>query len=243
MGEMLMKKIRDLQVKKYGGISIHAEYLIDENNDIWYKEDGKIAIKGYQGPNWTCTDCVNWIFNARTNNNIYQCRPLSPYTSKCKLINEKYPNYDITFKSNTTLNCGHAPCRFFEPKHNFNIYNINQFIDIKNCCKFTYESIQGISKDGKQAPFQFSVSMNEWYNLDFIHDDEVCIFKPIFWNVYNYNGVERYTSTNYHLDFHLNKEQINELNKYIKMSYIESMNQINNKYFSFRTMWFKSYKG
>ena len=238
MGEMLMKKIRDLQVKKYGGISIHAEYLIDENNDIWYKEDGKIAIKGYQGPNWTCTDCKNWIFNAKTVNNVYQCRPLPPHTSKCKLINEKYPEFDITFKSNCTTHLGHSPCRHFIPRYNYEDWNINQFIDIKNCCKFTYGSIQGISKNGRQAPFSFCVHAEHWYNLDFIHNDKVIVYDPIFWDVYNLNGKERHTKSDYINDFSLDKKYHKEFNNYIRMDCIESKTEVYGRFFDFSKMWF-----
>ena len=233
-----MKKIRDLQVKKCGGISIHAEYLIDENNDIWYKEDGKIAIKGYQGPKWTCSDCKNFIFHTKTQNNIYQSIPLPSFTSKCKLINEKYPDYDITFKSNPTPHLGHSPCKFFTLRTNYQDWNINQFIDVKNCCIFTTGSIQGISKNGRQAPFSFYVYAEHWYNLDFIHNDKIIVYSPIFWDVYNLNGKEKYTKSDYINDFSLDKKYHKEFNEYIRMNCVESKNKVYRRFFDFSKMWF-----
>ena len=231
-----MEKIKDLQVKKYGGISIHAEYLIDENNDIWYKEDGKIAIKGYQGPNWTCTDCVNWIFNAKTVNDVYQCRPLPPHTSKCKLINEKYPEFDITFKSNCTTHLGHSPCRHFIPRYNYEDWNINQFIDVKNCCKCSdFVIIQGISKNGKQAPFSFRISKEDWYNLNIIENNSVKMFRPIIWETYNSDNVNKRTRTDYSEEFGISK---NEIKKCFELCFDNPANIHNGKYFNFDKMWF-----
>lgn len=233
-----MNKIRDLQVKKADGTVIHAEYLMDDNGWIWYKEDGKDPVMGYQGCAWTCSDCKNYVFNAKTQNNIYQSKPLPSHTAKCKVINEKYPDYDITFKSNPTPHCGHSPCKFFTPRTNYQDWNINQFIDAKNCCVFTAGSIQGISKDGKQAPFSFCIHAGHWYNLDIIHNGKVIVYNPVFWDVYNLNGKERHTKSNYINDFSLDKKYQKEFNEYIRMNYVESKNKVYRRFFDFSKMWF-----
>lgn len=231
-----MEKIRDLIIRKVGEKDECGAYYLDSNGDLWF-EDSDGLRKEYPCTKKGCSDCKFCISNPKTSNSIYQCKPLPSLTCRCKIIDELYEDFDITIKSDYTLS--HAVCKYFEPKFNHQKWNVNQFIDIKNCCNIGDGFIQGISYKGKQAPFTLYISQEEWFDLNFILDNKIRVIDPVNWWNFSFDGNEISNPINYCI---LNKIDANiqkEVKDFFYSNWIEARIKYSGKIFNFNTMWFE----
>ncbi len=233
-----LTKIRDLTIKHVDKPDTHAEYLLDEYGMLWFKEDGKESVKGYQRRKWTCESCKhNCSTCIKTNNDAYVCRPLPPNVSKCERLKgrEERENFDITFS------CKANVCEHFEPKHNYAEWNINQFIDVKNCCSemgLGKKLIQGFSYKDKQIPFSFYIT-SEDFLLGVAINHKITMYKPLLWDSFNidgqtYRGADNYIKLNNITDKNLRKE-IKEAFSHADASFPW---HYNGRIFNLDTMWF-----
>lgn len=191
-----MVKIRDLKIKSsnesVGFLSVNENGKVFYNNGftlIPYREVGHLY--GCE----SCKHCIDKSYEKNfTQNNFYHQKPMSmPPACKCGLINKKYNKYDITFRCDNTHK--HPVCKNFDINSIKNIgdeTNINHFIDNKNSCVFSNQMvyINGISFNGKQAPFTFYINRNKWETLDFINNDCIEMINPLRWDMFNFNGEE-----------------------------------------------------
>lgn len=236
----MVKKIRNLKVRHIE-IENHVDavYLKDDFGNIYYKE-GDLIEKGYQGSLYGCNDCIYsvFIFGNKTNNNTYIQSCLGKQLYRFHKIMEKYPEFDISFNWNGN-HCGNV-CKLFQPRKSaLHKWNVNQFIDIDNCCYFGMGHVLGLSYNNCQIPFDFYIDKDEWWNLDFIKENKLRMIKPVIWNVFNYNYIEYKTRENYtkinNLDSKIEKEIKISLNE----SWIDNQRKYNNKIFNFEKMWFE----
>ncbi len=239
-----MQRIRDLKVKKADGAEISAGYYKDEDTGVvYYKEDGSDEYQEYLGEKHGCSSCVYNLFMPKTENAIYQVRPLPSYTCKCRLINRKYSDFDITYKSDW-VTCKHPVCDNFRTWMAYADWNVNQFIDVKNSCIHKSEVfIQGMSYKRHQAPFTFYVTDEEWHDLDFVKEKDghhlVHVYCPVIWNEFafegkTYKGYQNYIDMNNITDDKLRKE----IKEAFSLNWFECHRAYTGKWFDFDIMWF-----
>lgn len=194
-----MEKIRDLKCMDINGTK-DASLWINDYGKVFY--DNGVDIIPYReiGHLYGCESCIHFRDKSYkedfTQNNFYHLNPLNyPPVCKCHILDKKYENYDITFRCGRDTN-KHPVCKNFRINSDKNIgddYNINHFVNMRNSCIFGEDNkiaINGISYQGKQAPFTFYVDKTKWQNLDFIDGYCVEMINPLRWDMFNFNGEE-----------------------------------------------------
>ena len=240
-----MEVFRKVKVRKGGDIIVNAEILMDDEGVAWYREEG-----GEIEPNediWYlrgCSSCKHCVYFGKTRNAIYQVKPLPANTCKCKLLDNKYPDCDITFKSASCTN-KHMVCNFYLDDTHYADDNVHEFIDIKNSCiNKKIASIQGFSFKGNQAPFDFQVKIEEWKDLSFVKLDEngiplVRMFHPVMWNEFLINGkIEK--GVNAYIEGHNITDEATkkEISQIYRGNWVEQSMSLSGRVFSFAKMWF-----
>lgn len=228
----MLTKIRDLRIKTINNGEQIGAYYYDDNKDLWYEDGNGNLFKGHQSNPFKCSQCKYCKRTLiETNNDPLVCRPLPSHQSKCSLHTDS--RYDITFSCET-----YQTCPNFHIAHNYPEWNINQFIDVKNCCVTDFKSVQGFSINGLQLPITFVVSGDD-FAKGVVRNNKIYMLGFTMWDEFNYNGKTYHGIDNYIKFANItNKNLIKRIKEEYKIANSHDNNNHRHVVFDLDLMWF-----